>query len=234
MPAKQASHPASAASQTHPHAATTRVWDGFVRFFHWSLVITFALSYWSTKAGHNQLHALLGYFLAGLIVCRIFWGFYGPRHARFSDFLCSPITVLHYLKTIVAGHPRRHLGHNPAGGLMVVALLGVLLFISLTGLLTLAVIDFDGPLLALTHAINDHQAYAIREAHDVAVNLILVMLGLHLLGVLLASFQHRENLVRAMITGDKEIDGEPEAEPVASPQEPAAQIPAYSIVAKRH
>jgi len=234
MPANQDTQPAlepSAASVSH---STIRVWDPFVRFFHWSLVLSFALSYWSVKAGKIELHTLLGYFLAGLILARLLWGFYGSRHARFSDFIHSPAAVLHYLKTIAAGHPRRFLGHNPAGGLMVAALLAVLFFISLTGLIVLAVIDFDGPLLGLTHAVNDHQAYAVLEAHELAVNAILAMASLHLLGVMLASFQHKENLVRAMITGDKETGDETDIPPAVEPEQKDLRIPAYSGVSERN
>ena len=222
------------AESMRPPDASIRVWDRFVRLFHWSLVASFALSYWSAKAGWHELHALLGYFLAGLIVARLYWGLLGSRHARFSDFVHSPGAVLHYLKTIATGHPRRFLGHNPAGGMMVVALLAVLAVISVTGLAVLAVIDFDGPLLALTHAVSDQQAYDLREAHALAVNVVLARAGLHLLGVLLASFQHKENLVRAMITGDKDAVDKTEAPSPAQPQAKNIQLPAYSAAAEKN
>jgi len=204
-------------------------------------VLSFALAYWSAKAGHNELHALLGYFLTALIASRLLWGFYGSRHARFSDFVHSPATVARYLKAIVSGHPRRFLGHNPAGGIMVLALLVALLTISISGLIILAVIDFDGPLLGLLgHALNDHQAYAVRELHALAVDTVLVMVALHLLGVILASFQHKENLVRAMITGDKDGEGVVDVTggltAASNDVSPPLQTPltAYTITVKRH
>ena len=204
--------------QTEPLSPTVRptdtrirVWDRFVRLFHWSLVASFALSYWAAKAGWHELHTMVGYFVSGLIVARLYWGIFGSRHARFSDFVHSPAAVLHYVKTIALGHPRRYLGHNPAGGLMVVALLAVLAVISLTGL-----------------------TYAVREAHAVAVNVILAMLSLHLLGVFLASFQHKESLVRAMITGDKDASIEAGTPPVAQPKTKDLQLPAYSTAAEKN
>jgi cytochrome b len=227
MPTSREGHPVGEQSIAYACNSKIRVWDRFVRFFHWSLVLSFALSYWSIQAGKLELHVLIGYFLAGLIVSRLLWGFYGTRHARFSDFIHSPATTLQYLKTIAIGHPRRFLGHNPAGGVMVAALLAVLAVISITGLAVLAVIDFDGPLLSLTHAVNDQQAFAVREAHALAVNVILAMVSIHLLGVLLTSYQHKENLVRAMITGDKDAGGETKASSTAQPEAKTPQLPTY-------
>jgi len=205
-----------------------RVWDRFVRVFHWSLVITFALSYWSAKAGRHELHAWSGYFLAGLIVARLIWGIYGSRYARFSNFVHTPLVVLNYLKSIAAGHPQRYLGHNPAGGLMVIALLATLGFIAFSGLTVRAVIDFDGPLLNLMHAMTDQEAYAALASHAIAVNIILAMLGLHLLGVILASLQHKESLVSAMVTGYKHGEGEIAIGPVINPEDNGRHAPVYS------
>jgi cytochrome b len=234
MPTSREAHPVGEQSIACACNSKIRVWDRFVRFFHWSLVLSFALSYWSIQAGKLELHVLIGYFLAGLIVSRLLWGFYGSRHARFSDFIHSPAATLHYLKTIAMGHPRRFLGHNPAGGAMVAALLALLAVISITGLAVLAVIDFDGPLLGLMHAVSDQQAYAIREAHALAVNVILAMVSIHLLGVLLASFQHKENLVRAMITGDKDAGGETRNPPTAQPETKTLQVPAYYTASEKN
>lgn len=231
-----AQHVQTSVTQTDTQPAETkiRVWDRFVRFFHWSLVISFALSYWSAKAGKHELHAWLGYFLAGLVLARLFWGLYGSRYARFSNFIHAPAAVLSYLKTIASGHPRRFLGHNPAGGVMVIALLATLVFITFTGMTVLAVIDFDGPLLGMMKAMSDQEAYAAWSSHAYAVNVILGMVGLHLLGVILASFQHKEDLVRAMITGYKDRDDETDAPPAANPEDSGVQVPVYSSLVERN
>ena len=189
--------------EAQPSRSKVRVWDRFVRFFHWTLAASFAASYWSAKAGKSELHAVLGYFVAGLLVARVFWGFYGSNFARFSDFVHSPAIVWSYLRAIAAGHPRRFLGHNPAGGYMAIALLSALGIVCVTGLSVFAVIDFDGPLTGLL-IVSDRTAYVLEDVHALAVNVVLVMIAIHLIGVIAASFQHRENIVRAMITGFKE------------------------------
>jgi cytochrome b len=205
-----------------------------VRFFHWSLVLAFALAYWSAKAGKHELHALLGYFLVGLVLARLVWGMIGSHYARFTNFIHAPAEVLRYLKAIAAGHPRRFLGHNPAGGIMVIALLATLVFITFTGLTVLAVIDFDGPLLGLLKPMTDQEAYAAWSSHAYAVNIILGMVGLHLLGVIVATVQHRENLVRAMITGYKDRDDETDTAPAPAPEETGRQVPAYSNLVREN
>ena len=232
MSDSQQVHAAAAHTVARSAGTKIRVWDRFVRFFHWSLVISFTLSYWSAKAGKHELHAVLGYFVVGLVLARLFWGLYGSRHARFSNFIHAPAAVLHYLKAIASGHPRRYLGHNPAGGIMVVALLAALVFITFTGLTVLAVIDFDGPLLGMMKTMTDQEAYAAWSSHAYAVNIILAMVGLHLLGVILASFQHKENLVHAMITGLKYPDEETNASPASQPETAGTQAAVYSKLAE--
>ena len=219
---------------TQPTMTKIQVWDRFVRFFHWSLVISFAVAYWSAKAGKHELHAWVGYFLMILVLARLVWGMYGSRYARFGNFIQAPASVLNYLKAIASGHPRRFLGHNPAGGVMVVVLLATLVLISFTGMTVLAVIDFDGPLLGMMKAMTDQEAYAAWSSHAYAVNVILGMVGLHLLGVILASFQHKENLVRAMITGYKDRNNEADTPPESEPEDASVQVPVYSRLLERN
>ena len=102
------------------------VWDGFVRLFHWSLVILIAGD-WLTADGPKLWHEAMGYAVAALVAARLVWGFVGRRHARFGDFVRGPRAVLAYLRALRAGREPRYLGHNPAGGAMIVALLLVLL-----------------------------------------------------------------------------------------------------------
>ena len=232
MSDSQQVQPAATRTAAKPAGTKIQVWDRFVRFFHWSLVISFTLSYWSAKAGKHELHAVLGYFVVGLVLARVFWGVYGSRYARFGNFIHAPAAVLNYLKAIASGHPRRYLGHNPAGGIMVMALLATLVFITFTGLTVLAVIDFDGPLLGMMKTMTDQEAYAAWSSHTYAVNIILAMVGLHLLGVILASFQHKENLVQAMITGLKHPDEETDASPASQPETAGTQAAVYSKLAE--
>ena len=112
------------------------VWGLLVRIFHWSLVTAFVVAY-VTEDELMTLHVYAGYLIAGLLVFRVIWGFIGPRHARFSDFVYLPAEVLGYLKDTLSGHPARYLGHNPAGGVMILLLLVSLVVTVITGLLML-------------------------------------------------------------------------------------------------
>jgi cytochrome b len=167
---------------------TVRVWDPFVRVFHWSLVGLFALAL-ATGDEIEWLHLAAGYAIAALVVLRTAWGFVGPRHARFSDFVRPPGAVLGYLRDALRLRAPRHLGHNPAGGAMVVALLAMLAGITATGLM-MTTDAFWG-------------AQWLEDLHEVLVNATLVLIVFHVVGVLFASFEHSENLIRAMFTGRK-------------------------------
>ena len=204
---------------------SVKVWDAWVRLFHWTLVVSM-LGMYLTGEHLNNVHSYLGYFLIGLVSLRIFWGLVGSRYARFSNFVYSPGTVLRYLKGLVNGHPEHYLGHNPAGGLMIVVMLGVLLATMYTGLEALAV-DGRGPLAHHTSVIRS--AFADRnenhdkdreedeaprggareeeefweEAHEAMTSFMGLLILIHISGVFVSSWAHRENLVLAMINGNK-------------------------------
>jgi cytochrome b len=185
-------------------ADMVKVWDLPIRLFHWILVAGFASAYLTAKFHYGDIHALIGYGLCILLVARIFWGFFGSRYARFGSFLFSRGETVAYMRSMFGKHPIKHyFGHNPAGALMVFALLGLLGLIFTTGLITLSLIDFEGPLLVLVHYASDQTSYAIREVHEFLSNAALALVALHFMGVVGGSWQHGENLVRAMITGKK-------------------------------
>ena len=168
--------------------ATVKVWDPFVRAFHWSLVLLFVLTY-TTGDELERVHIAAGYAIAGLLVLRILWGFIGPRHARFSDFVRSPREVLAYLRQVATLRAPRHLGHNPAGGAMILALIAALAATAGTGMM-MTTDAFWG-------------AEWVEDVHKAFANLTVTLIVLHVIGVLVASFEHGENLVKAMITGRK-------------------------------
>ncbi|ODR99293.1 cytochrome B [Methyloceanibacter methanicus] len=172
--------------------ATTRVWDVFVRVFHWSLAASFVVA-WLSGDGWKSLHLWAGYAVAALIALRLVWGIVGPDHARFSRFVKSPLVVAGYLKDLVTGREVRHLGHNPAGGAMIIALLVTLLGLCLSGWLMTTDAYWGSEL--------------VEAIHETLANVALVLVGLHVAGVLWTSFRHRENLVRAMVTGRKRAAG---------------------------
>jgi len=184
-----ANHPSEADGTTR--SPTIKVWDLFVRVFHWSLVAFFATAF-LTGDEIEWLHLWAGYAIAGLVISRIVWGFFGPHHARFSSFVKGPRAVLTFLRDSMHLAAPRHLGHNPAGGAMVVALLAVLAALCVTG-------------FAMTT-----DAYwgskALEEIHEVLANTALVLVALHVAGVAIASVEHGENLVKAMVTGRKRAE----------------------------
>jgi len=115
---------------------TVTVWDPFVRFFHWTLVICI-IGQFITAEDFQDAHVILGYVIIGLVLSRILWGFVGTKHARFNDFLYRPSTTIRYLKSLFNGPPEHYIGHNPAGGAMIIVLLLSLLVTTFTGLMTL-------------------------------------------------------------------------------------------------
>lgn len=171
-------------------AGTVRVWDPFVRVFHWSLVGLFALAF-ATGGEVEWLHLLAGYSIVALVALRVAWGFVGPRHARFSDFVRPPREVQAYLRDAIRLRAPRHLGHNPAGGTMVLTLLAMLAGIGVTGFM-MATDAFWG-------------AQWVEDLHEGLVNATLVFIAIHVGGVLFASLVHGENLVRSMIAGRKRV-----------------------------
>lgn len=169
------------------------VWDAPVRVFHWLMVASFAGAYLTAESERWRLvHVTLGYTMAGLVGFRILWGLVGTRHARFSSFVRGPAAVARYVGAILRGQPEHHTGHNPAGALAIMALLGLALAITASG----------------WAAFNDVGGKWLEDGHEAAANLMLAVVGAHIAGALLSSWLHRENLIGAMIDGHKQ--GRPE------------------------
>jgi cytochrome b len=176
------------------------VWDPFVRVFHWTLVVAFAVAYLLTEEDVLQVHVWAGYLVGGLIVARVIWGFIGPEHARFADFLYSPANTLRYVRDLVLFRAERHLGHSPGGGAMVVLLLLFLAATVGTGLVVYGGEQQAGPLAGM---FTKEFSESFEEVHEVIANITLVLIIAHVAAVILASFVFRENLVRSMVTGYK-------------------------------
>ncbi len=170
--------------------ATIKVWDPFVRVFHWSLATLFLVAY-ATGDEIERVHIAAGYAIAGLIVARVVWGFIGPHDARFSNFVRPPREVLAYLRDAALLRAPRYIGHNPAGAAMIVALLAMLTSTCITGY------------MMTTDAYWGSKW--VEDVHETLANLTIGFVVVHILGVLLASFEHRENLVRSMVTGRKRV-----------------------------
>lgn len=189
---------------------TIYVWDRFIRSFHWGLVASVGLAAATGfLLGADVLvwHLIGGGIAAALVIARLVWGMTGNGYARFSSFLTGPREILAHLR----GGPR-HLGHNPLGGLMVIALIAMILALALSGLLVLGGTLKTGPFAFVTYA----SGSTAKELHEALATTLLVMVGLHLGGVVLETLRGRENLARAMVTGRKEAragDHTPAARP---------------------
>jgi cytochrome b len=164
------------------------VWDLPTRFFHWLLAGTFAGA-WLTADSERwmDVHVILGYTFAGLIAFRLVWGVIGTRHARFASFVRGPRAVVRYLTSLASTRPEHHVGHNPAGGWAVLALLGLGALTALTGYATY----------------NDYGGEWLEELHEGTASAMLALVFVHIGAVLLSSLIHGENLVRAMLSGLK-------------------------------
>lgn len=184
-------------------SASVKVWDRFLRFFHWTLVLCFTTAYISGEVHASTLHEMVGYVLCVLLAARLYWGFKGSEYARFRAFIFPISEALTYLRSMLKGNPKHYYGHNPAGALMVFTMFGLLAVIFVSGLLSLGTIDFEGPLVFLANRVSDEASYTFRHLHQFLPNVALALVLLHLLGVLVGSIQHKENLVRAMLTGKK-------------------------------
>lgn len=187
------------------NTAEIKVWDPAVRVFHWTLVAAFATAYF-TEDDLLGVHTVAGYTVVGLVLFRVLWGFVGSRHARFADFVCKPSRVLTYLKEVMILRPRRYLGHNPAGGAMIVLLLLSLLATTVTGLATYGSFSVEhagGPLAFWLAGSPRAFRHSLKEVHEFFANFTVILVAVHVAGVAAESWLHRENLVKAMFTGRK-------------------------------
>lgn len=168
--------------------AGVRVWDPVVRLFHWTVVTGCVLNLFILEDG-DLAHEIVGYVVAAALAIRLVWGFVGTKYARFSDFVPTPSRLVAYLSALLRGREPRMLGHNPAGGLMMLALMALLAGVCLTG--WMSTLDaFWGE-------------EWLEELHETLANAIIVLALLHAAAALFESWRHRENLVWAMVTGWK-------------------------------
>lgn len=169
-------------------AAQKLVWDLPTRLFHWSLALSFLGAWLTSESERWQLwHISFGYSMALLIAFRLVWGVVGSRYARFRQFVRGPAAIAGYLRSWLQLRPRHYVGHNPAGALAILAILGVTMALVASGYASYAEIGGDW----------------LSEIHETLANLLLVIVALHIAAVLLTSLLHRENLARAMLTGKK-------------------------------
>jgi cytochrome b len=205
------------------------VWDLPTRLFHWSLVVLMACAWASYKLGDAAMtwHKWNGYAILTLVVFRLLWGVAGSSTSRFAGFVAGPATVLGYARDMAKGRERHYLGHNPLGGLMVVALLAAILVQGTLGLFANDDVMASGP---LRHTVSDAVSARLSTAHKIGFWIILAMVAAHVSAVLAHLLVKRDNLIRPMLTGTKRVslpDGV--ATPVLRP--PALALAALAVAA---
>ena len=208
-------------------ARTVLVWDAPIRLFHWLVAVLVAAAYATWRLNWMAWHGRIGDVLLALVLFRLLWGFFGSETARFSRFLASPQTVMQHMRYALLREPDRQVGHNPAGGWVVVLLLALLLAETLTGLYIANDIADEGP---LTEAIPAPIANAISTAHAVVWDVLLVLIVLHVLAIAGYAAAKGQNLLLPMITGTKVLPASILA-PRMSSYARAALLLAASVVA---
>jgi cytochrome b len=186
-----------------------KVWDLFVRIFHWTVVVCFFIAY-ITEDEVMWLHEFAGYTILVLVIARVIWGLVGTRYARFTNFVYKPSTIKQYFKDSLRFKSKRYIGHNPLGGAMVILLLVMLVLTSWSGM------EADGVSLFADNTFNieivksaiadddeNGGSEVWEEIHEFFANATLFLVFLHVAGVIFSSIAHGENLVRSMITGRK-------------------------------
>lgn len=178
---------------------TIKVWDIPLRIFHWLLVAGFFIAY-LTEDDFLTLHVWAGYLVIALLIFRLVWGFIGNEYAQFKNFLCSPKLSFTYLKEVLAHKSKRYIGHNPAGSAMIVMLLVSIFFTTLTGLCVYAADQNAGLFAGIISSENEKRW---EEVHEFFANFSVLLVLIHIAGVIFESILHKENLARAMVTGEK-------------------------------
>jgi cytochrome b len=180
-----------------------RICDPLIRIFHWTLVTAFFIAYFTDDDDFLLPHVWAGYAVIGLLVFRLLWGFIGTAHARFSDFICAPSTAVTFVRDTVKGKAKRYLGHNPAGGWMIIIMLTVLTLLSVTGLLLYGADEHAGPAAGIVAGIGKDFTKSLEHLHEFFANFMVLLVMTHVAGVVAESVLHRENPARAMVTGLK-------------------------------
>lgn len=190
--------------------ADIKVWDPFVRVFHWTVVACFFIAY-ITEDEVMWLHELAGYTILVFVIARVVWGVIGTRYARFTNFIYKPETVKRYFYDSIRFKSKRYIGHNPLAGVMVILLLVMLALTSWSGIQAEDVSDSGAEAFIIEFV---KSAFADdddknggnevwEEIHEFLANTTLLLILLHVAGVIFSSIVHAENLVRSMITGRK-------------------------------
>lgn len=214
----------SESATSHATLRDALVWDGFVRAFHWSLVLLFAGAVATGKAGGEWIvwHMRFGYAILALVLFRTLWGFAGGAYARWGSFLTGPGVAIAFIKRLLARGPAHVIGHNPLGGWMVLVLLLLLAAQGLMGLFSNDEIATTGPLYRY---VSEETSIRLMKWHRQTGDILLILVGIHIAAVMFHVFVKKEGIVSAMLSGRKalppDLAHDAEAATQARPGRPA-------------
>lgn len=181
------------------------VWDLPLRVFHWLLVLSVTASWATGKIGSEvrQYHMWLGYWMLGLLTFRVLWGVLGTRHSRFWSFVPTPASFARYARDVISGRAPKSIGHNPIGSLMIFLMLGLLITQVVSGLFVDDDVFYAGP---YAHVVSSDTGKFFEGLHHEIVNWIVVLAIVHIAAALYHTYKMKEPIIRAMITGKKDVD----------------------------
>lgn len=181
---------------------TILVWDWPIRVCHWSMVLLFTGLIVTGRYQRDffEYHFYFGYALSAVIIFRVIYGFYGSRYAKFSQFLKGPKAIYCYAISILKRRPKISFGHNPVGACMVIGLLLALTFQWVSGLFTSDDVFWFGP---LTDYVSYDWLDRMSFIHHTLPNILLALVGVHIVAVLYHEFCLKERLIKAMLNGKK-------------------------------
>lgn len=173
------------------------VWDVPTRLFHWSLLALIVVAWFTGEEEGTAalIHRFAGEAIVGLIIFRVLWGFVGSEHSRFADFAAGPSAIIAHLRDLMSPQPKRHLGHNPLGGVAVFLLLAVIAAITITGLFSEGE-GGGGPFAGLW-------GLELSDWHEPLFRVLQLLVVVHVLGVIVESWKAKDALVPAMFSGRK-------------------------------
>ena len=191
-----------------------KVWDLPVRLFHWGIVLLILAAWVSQEFGRMDIHMWIGEWILALLLFRIVWGLIGSDTARFSRFLQSPMAALRHLSHIRRREPDIEIGHNAAGGWMVLGMLALIGIQAGTGLFSNDDGDAEGPLV---HLVSKDRSDWLSHIHSLNFDLIEIVIVLHILAIIAYAVLKRHDLVRPMVTGTKVMPADAVAPRLVNP-----------------
>ena len=211
-----------------PALRPVKVWDLPTRIFHWSIALLVLASWYTNRRNWMELHFLSGYTMLAMLAFRLVWGFLGSETSRFVKFLKSPVEALRHLRHMFIREPDTEIGHNAAGGWMVLVLLALLLVQVVTGLCSNDDVMVEGP---LAKYVGKHWSDRLGWVHSINFTLIEFAILAHVIAVLAYWLFKRQDLLRPMITGIKRMPASVRAPRMASPVLAIATIAGAAVLA---